>query len=74
MGKFSGKLFVSDMDATLLDSEHRISDENREAIEYFISEGGRFTVSELAKLPRPSMVLFSRSSRAQRASSWRMRV
>ncbi len=51
MGKFSGKLFVSDMDATLLDSEHRISDENREAIEYFISEGGRFTVATGRMVP-----------------------
>lgn len=45
MGKFTGKLLVSDMDATLLNSEHKISEENRQAIEYFISEGGRFTVA-----------------------------
>lgn len=51
MGKFSGKLFVSDMDATLLDSKHKISDQNREAIEYFISEGGRFTVATGRMVP-----------------------
>lgn len=51
MGKFSGKLFVSDMDATLLDSNHKISEENREAIEYFISEGGRFTVATGRMVP-----------------------
>ena len=45
MKKFEGCLFVSDMDATLLTSDHQISDKNRRAIEYFISEGGRFTVA-----------------------------
>lgn len=45
MKRFEGCLFVSDMDATLLTSDHNISNENRQAIEYFISEGGRFTVA-----------------------------
>ncbi|MBQ3425928.1 MAG: HAD family hydrolase [Clostridia bacterium] len=45
MGIFTGKLLVSDMDATLLDSRGRISDRNRQAIDYFISEGGYFTVA-----------------------------
>lgn len=45
MGKFNGYLFVSDMDATLLTNEHTVSDKNRQAIEYFISEGGLFTVA-----------------------------
>lgn len=45
MGKFDGKLLVSDMDATLLNSVSEISAANREAIEYFMSEGGRFTVA-----------------------------
>lgn len=44
-GKFSGYLLVSDMDATLLTDGHEISDENRHAIEYFINEGGCFTVA-----------------------------
>lgn len=44
-GKFSGCLFVSDMDATLLTDSHEISEKNRHAIEYFINEGGCFTVA-----------------------------
>jgi Cof subfamily protein (haloacid dehalogenase superfamily) len=42
---FSGYLLVSDMDATLLCSDHTISDGNRDAIEYFTKNGGRFTVA-----------------------------
>lgn len=45
MGKFDDCLFVSDMDATLLTSDHKITPENRAAIDYFISEGGHFTVA-----------------------------
>lgn len=45
MGKFTGKLLVSDMDATLLSRDHTVSEQNRRAIEYFISEGGKFTVA-----------------------------
>lgn len=51
MGKFTGKLLVSDMDATLLDSNGNISAANREAIEYFISEGGYFTVASGRMVP-----------------------
>lgn len=43
--KFTGCLLVSDMDATLLTNKHKISDKNREAAEYFISNGGLFTVA-----------------------------
>lgn len=43
--KFSGYLLVSDMDATLLKSDHSISDKNREAISYFMDNGGLFTVA-----------------------------
>lgn len=45
MSKFSGYLLVSDMDATLLADDHTISDANRQAINYFIKNGGRFTVA-----------------------------
>lgn len=45
MGRFDNILFVSDMDATLLNENHSVSARNREAIEYFISEGGKFTVA-----------------------------
>lgn len=54
MGKFTGKLLVSDMDATLLNCEHKISDGNRQAIEYFISEGGKFTVASGRMAPAVS--------------------
>lgn len=43
--KFSGVLLVSDMDATLLTNKHKISEGNRAAVEYFISQGGMFTVA-----------------------------
>lgn len=45
MGKYDGKLLVSDMDSTLLNDEHKVTEENFEAIKYFISEGGIFTVA-----------------------------
>ncbi|MBQ8301627.1 MAG: HAD family phosphatase [Clostridia bacterium] len=45
MGKFSGYLIVSDMDATLLCDNHTVSEKNRQAIEYFIGNGGYFTVA-----------------------------
>ena len=45
MKKFENCVFVSDMDATLLTSKHEISDKNRNAIEYFIENGGKFTVA-----------------------------
>ena len=45
MGKFEGILLVSDIDATLFNSEHHISEENAQAIEYFKSEGGLFSVA-----------------------------
>lgn len=45
MGKFDGKLLVSDMDSTLLNDDHKVTRENFEAIKYFESEGGTFTVA-----------------------------
>lgn len=45
MGKFDGKLLVSDVDATLFNSQHQISAENARAIEYFKAEGGIFSVA-----------------------------
>lgn len=45
MGRFDGCLFVSDMDATLLTDDHQISEANRRAIDFFIREGGHFTVA-----------------------------
>lgn len=43
MGKFDGILLVSDLDATLLTNDKRISEGNRAAIDRFVAEGGRFT-------------------------------
>jgi hypothetical protein len=45
MGKFTGYLIVSDLDGTLLNEEHQVSEKNAEAIRYFIENGGRFTVA-----------------------------
>ena len=44
MGKYSGYQLCSDVDGTLV-YDGKISDKNREAISYFISEGGIFTVA-----------------------------
>ncbi len=43
MGKFDGILICTDLDGTLLRNDKSVSDENREAIEYFQREGGIFT-------------------------------
>ncbi len=43
MGKFDGYLICTDLDDTLLTDDKHVSDENKEAIEYFMSEGGLFT-------------------------------
>ena len=43
VGKFDGVLFCSDIDATLL-LNGELPEENRRAIKYFQSEGGRFTL------------------------------
>ena len=54
MGKFTGVLLASDFDNTLVYTEEalrrgagvpELSDENRAALEYFMAQGGRFTVA-----------------------------
>lgn len=45
MGKFDGLLLVSDFDDTLYDSHHRVPERNLRALDYFRSQGGRFTVA-----------------------------
>lgn len=45
MGKFDGVLLASDFDDTLYNSRREVSRENIEALDYFTSRGGRFTVS-----------------------------
>lgn len=51
MGKFDGILLVTDLDGTLLTVGQTISKENREAIAYFESEGGRFSFVS-GRIPR----------------------
>ena len=43
MNKFKGILICTDLDGTLLKKDKTISDENIEAINYFMAEGGLFT-------------------------------
>ena len=43
MGKFEGILICTDLDGTLYRNDKSISKENKEAIEFFKSEGGYFT-------------------------------
>ena len=43
MGKFDGILICTDLDGTLYRNDKSISRKNKEAIEYFKSEGGSFT-------------------------------
>ena len=45
MRKFDGLLLVSDFDDTLYDHQRRIPQRNIQALRYFLSEGGRFTVA-----------------------------
>ena len=45
MKKFEGMILACDMDGTLLDSNHRISPKNQQALDYFVEEGGRFTLA-----------------------------
>lgn len=45
MGRFDDVLIVSDIDGTFLGKGSRVVPENIEAIEYFKSEGGHFTIA-----------------------------
>ena len=45
MGKFDGVLLASDFDDTLYDLTCRVPPRNLEALDYFVREGGRFTVA-----------------------------
>ncbi len=45
MGKFNHVLLASDFDGTLANEQGLITDSVKDALRYFISEGGRFTVS-----------------------------
>ena len=43
--KFDGYLLVTDMDNTLLNSNHIVSEGNKQAVKYFTENGGRFTIA-----------------------------
>ena len=45
MGKYDGVLICSDLDGTICNSKGEISKENIDAINYFIENGGRFSLS-----------------------------
>jgi len=51
MGKFEGVLLASDMDGTLLNEAHELSNENSEAIRYFTDNGGLFTIATGRMIP-----------------------
>lgn len=43
--KFANKILLSDLDGSLLRSDHQISQENIDAVQYFIDNGGRFGIA-----------------------------
>lgn len=45
MGKFTGKFIVSDFDGTVFSSRTGMSQRNIEAAQYFMGEGGLFTIA-----------------------------
>ena len=45
MGKFDGVLLVSDFDDTLYSGHNQVAPRNLQALDYFIAQGGRFTVA-----------------------------
>ncbi len=45
MGIFDGVLIASDLDGTLLGENHELSRENRSALEFYMSQGGKFAVA-----------------------------
>ena len=45
MKRFENKIILSDLDGTLLNSESKVSSNNKEAIKYFVKEGGRFGIA-----------------------------
>ncbi len=43
--KFDGYVIYSDLDGTLLNNNKEVSDENKEFINYFIENGGKFSIA-----------------------------
>lgn len=61
MGKFSGILICTDLDGTLFRNDKSISVENKDAIEYFKSEGGYFTFIT-GRMPYYSLAAYNAAS------------
>ncbi|NLX63389.1 MAG: HAD family hydrolase [Clostridiaceae bacterium] len=55
--KYDGIVIYSDLDGTLLDSERKLSKVNMDAINYFISQGGRFGVAT-GRMERTTEIMF----------------
>ena len=45
MGKYDKIILLSDIDGTLLNSQSRVGEKNRQAISEFIKEGGSFGIA-----------------------------
>jgi Cof subfamily protein (haloacid dehalogenase superfamily) len=45
MKQYDGFILVTDIDGTLANSKHRVSEKNRKAIAHFVTEGGHFAVA-----------------------------
>ena len=45
MGKYTGKMIISDLDGTLIPRGGVISAENKAAIQTFVDGGGRFAIA-----------------------------
>ncbi|ROR30528.1 hypothetical protein EDD66_102180 [Mobilisporobacter senegalensis] len=43
--KYTNRILLSDMDGTLLDSNSRVSSKNKEAIKFFVNNGGKFGIA-----------------------------
>ncbi len=56
--KFEGYLLVTDIDGTLLNDKGKISKANKEAIAYFMSEGGRFTIATGRMTPSAKNIVY----------------
>jgi len=56
MGKFDGIIICTDLDDTLLTSDKTVSEENKEAIKYFMDEGGIYTYATGRVLKTSKMI------------------
>lgn|GEM_PF-534420 len=55
--KYDGIVIYSDLDGTLLDAERKLSKDNMDAINYFISQGGKFGVAT-GRMERTTEIMF----------------